>query len=96
MAKKRHSKIVLQALSVPVFVLGTAGLAYFKSEANSYYSLYKTAETEEMARDLYNKANRYDTYAYISGGISLASIYGFIHSAIRKKHISGDMRKRFN
>ncbi len=96
LAKKRHSKIVLQALSVPVFVLGTAGLAYFKSEANSYYSLSKTAETEEMARDLYNKANRYDTYAYISGGISLASIYGFIHSTIRKKHITGDMRKRFN
>jgi ankyrin repeat protein len=96
LAKKRHSKIVLQALSVPVFVIGTAGLAYFKSEANNYYSLYKTAETEEMARDLYNKANSYDTYAYISGGISLASIFGFIHSAIRKKHISGDMRKRFN
>ena len=76
--------------------LGTAGLAYFKSEANNYYSLYKIAETEEMAKDLYNKANRYDTYAYISGGISLASIYGFIHSGIRKKYISGEMRKKFN
>jgi hypothetical protein len=96
LVKKRHSKIVLQALSIPVFVISTAGVAYFKSEANSYYSLYKIAETEEMARDLYNKASRYDTFAYVSGGISLASIYGFIHSGIRKKHISGEMRKRFD
>ena len=96
LAKKRHSKIVMQALSIPLFVISTAGLAYFKSEANNYYSLYKIAETEKMAKDLYDKANRYDTYAYISGGISLASIYGFIHSGIRKKHISGEMRKKFN
>jgi hypothetical protein len=96
LAKKRHSNKVIQALSLPIFIISTAGLTYFKSEANSYYSLYKTAETEQMAKDLYNKANKYDTYSYISGGISLASIYGFIHSTIRKKNISYEMRKRFN
>ena len=94
--KKRNSNKVIQALSIPIFVISTAGLTYFKSEANSYFSMSKIAETEEMAKDLYNKGNQYDTYAYISGGISLASIYGFIHSTIRKNHISFDMRKRFN
>ena len=94
--KKRHSNKVIQALSIPIFVVSTAGLTYFKSEANSYYSLSKIAETEEMAKDFYNKGSQYDTYAYISGGISLASIYGFIHSTIRKKNISDIMRKRFN
>jgi hypothetical protein len=96
LAKKRQFNKVMQTISIPIFALSTAGLTYFKSEANNYFSLSKIAETEEMAKDLYNKGTRYNTYSYISGGVSLASIYEFIHSAIRKKNISKDMRKRFN
>jgi len=96
LVKKRQFNKVMQVISVPVFVLSTAGLVYLRSEASNYFSLSKTAETEEMAKDLYNKGTRYNTYSYISGGISLVSIYEFIHSSIRKKNISNNMRKSLN
>jgi ankyrin repeat protein len=94
MVKRRQFNKVLQRISVPVFALSAAGFFYFKSELNNYYYLSKIAETEGMATDFYNKGNQYYTYAYISGGISLASIYGFIHSTIRKKKISYNMCKK--
>jgi len=96
LAKKRQFNKVIQTISIPIFAISTAGMAYFKSESNNYYSLSKIAETEEMARDFYNKGNMYNTYSYISGGISLVSVYGFIHSTIRKKNISLKMRKRLD
>jgi len=96
LAKKRQFNKVMQTISIPIFALSTAGLTYFKSEANNYFSLSKIAETEEMAKDLYDKGNHYNTYSYISGGISLVSIYEFIHSSIRKKNISNNMRKKLN
>jgi hypothetical protein len=93
LAKKRQFSKVIQIISVPVFILSTAGMAYLKSEANHYYSLSKIAETEEMAKYYYDKTAQYDKYAYISGGVSLVSVYGFIHSTVRKKNISGKMHK---
>ena len=94
MAKKRQFNIVLQRISVPVFALSTAGFFYLKSKLNNYFYLSKIAGTEVMAKEYYNKGNQYYTYTYISGGISLASIYGFIHSTIRKQKISNNMYKK--
>jgi ankyrin repeat protein len=94
MVKERQFNKVLQRISIPVFALSAAGFFYLKSELNNYYYLSKIAETEGMARGFYNKGNQYNTYAYISGGISLASIYGFVHSTIRKKKISNNMYKK--
>jgi hypothetical protein len=95
LAKKRQFSKVIQIISVPVFVLSAAGTIYLKSEANHYYSLSKTAETEEMAKYYYDKTTQYDKYAYISIGISLVSVYGFIHSTISKKNINSKMYKTF-
>jgi ankyrin repeat protein len=94
--RKRQFSKVVQFISVPVFALSAVGMTYLKSEANHYYSLSKIAETEDMAKAYYKKANKYDTNTYISGGISLVSVYGFIHSTIRKKNISNKMYKTFN
>lgn len=95
LAKKRQFNKVIQTISIPVFILSTAGTIYVKSEANHYYSLSKTAETEEMAKYYYDKTTQYDKYAYISIGISLVSVYGFIHSTISKKNINSKMYKTF-
>jgi ankyrin repeat protein len=95
-AKKRQFNKVAQFFSVPVFIIGTSVTYYLNHEANNYYSLYKHAESENLAKLYYDKTKMYDTYTYISGGVSLVSIYGFIHSTIRKKSISNKMFKTFN
>jgi ankyrin repeat protein len=96
LAKKRQFCKFVQFISVPVFALSAVGMTYLKSEASNYYSLSKIAETENIAKAYYKKAGKYDTNSYISGGISLVSVYGFIHSTIRKKNISNKMYKTFN
>jgi hypothetical protein len=96
LAKKRHFNKIVQIISFPVFVFSAAGALFLKSEANHYYSLSKTAETEDLAKYYYDKTQQYDKNAYISGGISLISLYGFIHTTIRTKSISGKMLKTFN
>jgi len=93
LVKKRQFNKILRIISIPVFAISTAGAVYLRSEANNYYSSYKNAETIEMARQYYDKTMQYDTFTYISGGISLASAFGIIHSAIRQKSISNKMCK---
>jgi len=96
LAKKRQFNEILQFFSVPVFIIGTSITTHMHQEANNYYSSYKHAESEDMAKQYYDKTKRYDTYTYISGGVSLVSVYGFIHSTIRKKSISNKMYKAFD
>jgi len=96
LAKKRQFNKVVQIISVPVFVLSSAGAVYLKSEADHYYRLSKTAETEEMAKLYYDKTTRYDKNTYIAGGVSLVALYGFIHSTLRKKSVSNKMYKPFD
>jgi hypothetical protein len=96
LAKKRESNKVIQIISVPVTILVTSVTIYLNHEANKYYSLYKNAESEELAKQYYDKTQMYDMYTYVSGGISLVSVYGFIHSTLRKKSISNKMYKTFN
>jgi ankyrin repeat protein len=93
LVKKRQFNKVLRIISIPVFAISAAGAVYLRSEADNYYSSYKNAETIEMAQHYYDKTMRYDTYTYISGGVSLASAFGIIHSAIRQKSISNKMCK---
>lgn len=94
-ARKRHLNKIIQNLSIPLSVLGVTATMYLKSEADRYFSLSGIAETEEMARFYYDKTKKYDTFTYISGGISLISVYSFINSTIRKKTISKRMYKTF-
>jgi ankyrin repeat protein len=93
LVKKRQFNKFLKIISIPVFAISAAGTAYLRSEANNYYSLYKNSESIDMAKHYYNKTMQYDTYTYISGGVSLASAFGIIHSAIRQKSISNRMCK---
>jgi hypothetical protein len=93
LVKKRQFNKVLRIISIPVFSISAAGAVFLRSEANNYYSSYKNAETIEMAQHYYDKTMQYDTYTYISGGVSLASVFGIIHSAIRQKSISNKMCK---
>ncbi len=96
LARKRQFNKVLQIISVPVLALSAAYTTYLKIQANHYYSLSKIAETEEIAKRYYDKTVRFDTFSYISGGVSLVSAYGVIHSTIRKGSISKKMYKTFN
>jgi len=97
--KNRHTAKVIQIISVPVFAICVAGSTYLKIEANNYYSLYKEYQATEGSMDLakynYDKTMQYDTYFYISGGISVVPLYTFIHSTIWKKNITNKMRKVF-
>jgi ankyrin repeat protein len=91
--KKRQINKVLGIISIPIFAICTTGAVYFRSEADKYYSSYKNAETIDMAQHFYDKTKQNDSYAYISGGVSLTSAFGIIHSAFRKKSISNKMCK---
>jgi ankyrin repeat protein len=91
--KKRRFNKVIGIISIPVLAAGTAGTIYFNSEAEKNYSSYKTAETMELARHYYDKTLEFDTYSYISGGLSLTSVFGIVYSAIKRESISDRMRK---
>ncbi len=93
--KKRRTGKIIQVASIPVFVLSTAGAAYLRTEANNYYSLYKRSESEETAKLNYDKTRQFDTYSYISAGISVGSMYSFVHTTIWRKKITNRMRKTF-
>lgn len=96
LVKKRQFNRVIQVISMPLFIAGTYFTTHLNHEANNYYSLYKRAESETKARVFYDKTKRYDSYTYISGGISLLNLYGFIHSTTKRKSISNKMYKPFN
>lgn len=91
--KKRRFNKVMGIISIPVLAAGTAGIIYFNSEAEKNYSSYKTAETMELARHYYDKTLEFDTYSYISGGLSVTSLFGIVYSAIKRESISDRMRK---
>lgn len=95
LAKERHFNQVLQIISIPVLALGSAGTIYFRSRADHYYSLSKTAETEELAKHYYDETTRNDNYSYIAGGLSLTSLYALVHSTIKKNSVSRKMFKTF-
>ena len=47
----------------------------------------------EQARQYYDKTLELDMYSYISGGVSLTSLFGIVYSAIKKENITTRMRK---
>ncbi len=96
LVKSRNFTKVVQIISIPILIAGTSFTAYLNHEANGYYSLYKRAESEEVAKGYYNKTKKYDSYTYIVGGISLVNLYGLIHSTLKKKSITDRMYKTFN
>lgn len=96
LVKKRNFNKVVQIISIPILIAGTSVTTYLNQEANGYYSLYKRAESEEVAKVYYDKTKKYDSYTYITGGISLLNLYGFIHSTLKKKSITNRMYKTFN
>lgn len=91
--KKRKFAKVTGILSIPLLAAGTAGTIYFRSEANKNYSAYKNAQTMEMARHYYDKTIELDTFSYISGSLSVTSVFGILYSAIKREKISDRMRK---
>ena len=95
LAKKRQFNKIVQIISIPVFTISAASTVFLRSRADHYYSLSKIAETEEIAKVYYDKTTQYDKYTYAAGGVSLVSLYCFIHSTIRKNSISNKMHKTF-
>lgn len=95
LVKKRRFNKIVQLAAIPVFALSAFESFHFKAKADRYYNLSKTAETEEMAKYYYDKTTGYDRNIYLAGGISLISVYSYIHSAIRKKNITRKIRKTF-
>ena len=86
----------LQIVSVPLFIVSGSYTVLLKSKANQYYSLSRIAESEEMAKVYYEKTRKYDSNAYISGGVSLVSAFNIIRSTLRKKSLSAKMYKTIN
>jgi hypothetical protein len=91
--RKRQLNNLMKIISIPVFTIATAGTIYLRTEANNHYSSYINAETREMAKHHYDMTTQFDTYTYISGGLSLTSAFGIVHLINRKKSISNKMRK---
>ncbi len=91
LVKRRKTATIIQIVSIPAFVLSTAGTVYFKSEADNYYSLHQNALTTTIADYNYDKTSQYDTYTYIAGGVAIVSLYSFIHSTIVKRKTSKRM-----
>ena len=96
LAKKRQFNQVIQIVSVPLFIVSGSYTVLLKSKANQYYSLSRIAESEEMAKVYYEKTRKYDSNAYISGGVSLVSAFNIIRSTLRKKSLSAKMYKTIN
>jgi ankyrin repeat protein len=95
LVKQKNFSRILQIISVPVFAITAVSTTYLKSQANKNYSLSKTAETEELARYYYDRTTKYDTFSYLTGGISLSSVFGIIYSTIRKKSVNDQLYKMF-
>jgi ankyrin repeat protein len=93
LVRKRNVNRIITYISIPLFAMTSAGTFYLKSEADNYYASYKNAGSVEMAKRYYDKTILYDNYTYGSGGLSLVSAFGIIHSAIRGKNIANKMRK---
>ena len=93
LARQWHSNKILQIISIPALAISTTGTIWLHIEANRSFSQYKTAETEAEARHFYDETLRLDRFTCIPGTISLASLYGLIHSTIKKRNITDDMRK---
>jgi hypothetical protein len=96
LARKRQFNQIVQILSIPVLAVTSVVAVHFKTQANHNYTLSKIAESEDMARFYYDKTTKFDRMAYISGGISLVSVFGIIRSTLKKKSISGKMYKTIN
>lgn len=93
--KKRKINNVIRFIAAPVFVIGTSGYLSLKSKANNNFSLSRIAETEAMAKTLYDKGVQYNKTANLTAGVSLISVYAIIHTTLRKKNITTKMAKVF-
>jgi len=92
---KRQNNLLMQKITAPLVVAGIAAAIFFTVEADQSYGSYHNASTEDKAWDYYQKTKQYDRYALAAGGVSLLSIYGFIHSTVKKHKISEKLRKSF-
>jgi len=93
--KKRQLNKVLRFIAVPVFAISTSGYVSYKSRANHNFSLSRIAETESMAKTLYDKGVAYNRTANIAGGVSIVSVSAIIHTTLRKRSITAKMAKVF-
>jgi len=95
LVKKRQLNNVLRFIAVPVFAISTSGYILYMSKANHNFSLSRIAETESMAKTLYDKGVEYNRTANIAGGISIISVSAVIQTTLRKKSITTKMAKVF-
>jgi hypothetical protein len=95
LVQKRHFNKLIQYISVPVFTVSSVLFATNKSKANHNFSMSRVAETEAMAKELFDDGVRYNRIANITGGISLISAFGIVHSTMRKRNITSRMTKTF-
>jgi len=93
--RKRKTNNVIRFIAAPVFVISTSGYLSLKSKANNNFSLSRIAETEAMAKTLYDKGVQYNKTANLTAGVSLISVYAIIHTTLRKKNITTKMAKVF-
>jgi len=93
--KKRQTNELIQKITAPLVVTGIAAASYFAITANTSYSNYHEAGTEDAAWNFYQKTKRYDRYTMVAASVSLISVYGFVQSTIRKHKISERLRKSF-
>jgi hypothetical protein len=95
LVRKRKTNNVIRFIAAPVFIIGTSGYLSLKSKANHNFSLSRIAETEAMAKTLYDKGVKYNKTANLTAGVSVVSVYAIIHTTLRKKNITTKMAKVF-
>jgi len=95
LVRKRQLNNILRLVAAPVFVIGTSGFVSYKLKANNNFDLSRIAETEAMAKTLFDKGVKYNRTATIAGGFSVVSGYAIIHATLRKKSITTKMAKVF-
>jgi ankyrin repeat protein len=95
LVKKRRINNVLRFIAIPVFAISASGYVSFKSKANHNFSLSRVAETESIAKTLYDKGVNYNRTANITGGVSVVSAYAIIHTTLRIRSITTKMAKVF-
>lgn len=96
LVRMRKTNQTIQRISFPMIAATAVAATLLKLQANDYYDRYQNAMVEEEARDFYNKTNQFDTYALVSVSVSAVSLYGFIHSTIRKNRATREMYKPFS
>jgi hypothetical protein len=93
---KKRTWNTMRWISLPLMIASGVATGYLHMKANDYYEEYQKATEEEEARYNYDQTGKYDTYSYVAGGVSVASMGVFVYSSIKLSSVKKQLRKVFS